>query len=228
MSFSGLPTHLAVFAKYWESGAVKTRLGATLGHSVAATIHREFVWEVLHRFRDTADRRTLVYWPPEKKREFREFIPSQWELACQSKGDLGTRLSDFLKLRFAEKQERIVVIGADSPDLPEESLVEAFQLLNEHTVVVGPALDGGYYLVGQNSYRPIFHDIAWSTKSVFSQTVDQLQKQGIDFAQLNPWEDVDDWPSLLSLQRRLRENSADPRQLRLAEFLQAILSSVVT
>ncbi len=226
MSSSGLPTHLAVFAKFWEAGEVKTRLGATIGHPVAAAIHREFLRETLHRFRDTADRRTLVFWPREKRGEFREFLPIQWKLACQTAGDLGTKLSAFLKLHFTKKPERIVVIGADSPDLPQDFLGEAFHLLNRHQVVLGPSVDGGYYLVGQNSYKPIFNNIAWSTNSVFAQTVAEIQRQAIDYALVNAWEDVDDWPSLLSLQRRLPKDSADPEQARLAQRLQAILGSV--
>jgi rSAM/selenodomain-associated transferase 1 len=226
MPSSGLPTHLAVFAKYWEPGEVKTRLGATIGAPAAAAIHREFLREILHLFCDTADVRTLVFWPPERKAEFQEFVPSQWGLSCQSIGDLGSKLSTFMKSRFSAMRERVVVIGADSPDLPRDFLGEAFERLREHRVVLGPSLDGGYYLVGQNSYLPIFDDIAWSTDSVFSQTVDILRRRGIDHSVLKPWEDVDNLPSLLSLQRRLGENAADPKQARLFERLRTILGSV--
>ena len=223
MSQSGLPTHLAVFAKYWEPGHVKTRLGARIGDQVASTIQREFLGHLLHRFRSTADCRTLVFWPPEKEREFQEFIPRQWGMACQKAGELDTKLSHFLKSRFPQHPERMVVVGADSPDLPQEFLGEAFGLLNRHNVVLGPSLDGGYYLVGLNAYVPIFDDIAWSTAAVFDQTVEHLRRQEIDFAVLKAWEDVDDWPSLQSLLHRLQKNEADPDQSHLLDRLQAIL-----
>ena len=226
MSPSGSSTHLAVFAKYWEPGRVKTRLGTAVGHQAAAAIHREFLGELVHRFRETAAGRTLVFWPPEKRSEFQEFLPPNWGLTCQEQGDLGTKLSIFLQSRLVRQQERIVVIGADSPDLPQEFLAEAFRLLDTHEVVLGPSVDGGYYLVGMSSYAPIFSDIAWGTASVLPQTVEQLRRQAVNFAVLKNWEDVDDWQSLQSLLRRLQLTNPDPEQTRLLARVQAILRTV--
>lgn len=228
MSTLGLPTHLAVFAKYWEPGRVKTRLGTAVGDTVAAAIYREFLIAILRRFRHIADRRTLVGWPQERSSEFRQIAPDEWDVAFQAPGELGQKLALFLRGTFDQGPQRIAVIGADSPDLPSEILERAFLSLSRHDVVLGPAVDGGYYLVGQSSFVPMFDNIPWSTTAVFRESVDELQRRQISFDVLDTWEDVDDPPSLNGLRRRLEGRSSDPDLAALLDRLSAILNAVPT
>lgn len=221
-----LPTHLAVFAKYWKPGQVKTRLASRLGAEAASSIQREFLDTILRRFRGVADRRTLVFWPQDSEHAFRRFIPTGWGMVCQSPGDLGIRLSRFFESRFEGGRERVLAIGSDSPDLPPALVENAFHLLLESRVVLGPANDGGYHLVGMNELTRVFDHIEWGTPAVFTQTVRQVEALGVNLALTAPWDDVDDWPSFLKLQQRLNLQSDCDILSQLKGKLGAILTEV--
>ena len=88
--------HFAMFAKYWESGKVKTRLAKSIGETAARDIHLLFVQFLLRKFEKFGDRRSLVGSPEDKKQEFEQALSKTWSLAFQSAGDLGARMSRFL------------------------------------------------------------------------------------------------------------------------------------
>jgi rSAM/selenodomain-associated transferase 2 len=95
---------------------------------------------------------------------------------------------------FSEGFQSVAIIGSDSPDLPHRIIVEAFQALDKHGAVIGPSLDGGYYLIGfsRASFIPeAFDGIAWGTESVFEKTMQRLRDVGIQPHVLPPWRDID-------------------------------------
>ena len=103
-------------------------------------------------------------------------------------------MQNFFHSSFGRGAERVVLLGSDSPNLPKEFVSQAFQMLASHKVVVlGPADDGGYYLIGLAlaPVPPIFEGIAWSTPTVWDQTVAILRANEIPFACLPTWYDVD-------------------------------------
>lgn len=203
-----------MFAKYWQPGKVKSRLAASIGPDRAASVQRLFVETLARRFGAVADQRQLVYSPADKRDEFRRTIGRQWDLEEQSAGDLGERMRRFFAAGLA-RAERVVLIGSDSPDLPLEYLREAFAVLTTHDVVLGPAADGGYYLIGAaRRVPPVFDGIAWSTPDVWPQTTRQLQAAGITWHALPQWYDVDDKPSLQALAFRLGKQSRADRELK--------------
>jgi len=109
----------------------------------------------------------------------------------------------------------VVLVGSDSPDLPADRILQAFSALETAEVVVGPATDGGYYLIGCRSRVPdVFgHEITWGGATVLKETLARLAASGTSAALLDPWPDVDDWPSLVALAERLRvaaENVGSP------------------
>lgn len=230
----GLPpegsTLLGMFAKHWQPGAVKTRLGATIGAERAAAIHRAFVETLLARFSTTAERRRLVFTPSDKeaamRADFGEPLGSAWELEPQAEGDLGQRMTAFFRTGLAQA-EQVVLIGSDSPDLPTQFIERAFELLASRDLVLGPAEDGGYYLVGvANRLPPIFEGITWSTPDVWRQTIERLEATATGWHALPPWYDVDDEASLNHLRRSLRLSRERDLQLaalddRLRNILEA-------
>ena len=226
MSNCSLPKHLAVFAKYWEPGEVKTRLAKTIGRLAASQIHRAFVVGSLHRFSGLSVRRSLAAWPAERTRHFESHAPHGWGIIPQATGDLGIKLSEFFRSQLAETQQRIVVIGSDSPDLPLNYIAEAFELLLHHQVVIGPAVDGGYYLIGMNKFTPMFDEIDWGTPQVLAQTVKHLERLKVRFASLGSWPDVDHWNDLLQLQARLAECQTDPAATDLLQRINEIIAMV--
>jgi glycosyltransferase A (GT-A) superfamily protein (DUF2064 family) len=122
--------------------------------------------------------------------------------------------------------ERVVLIGSDSPDLPAEYVAAALDALHSSDVVLGPAADGGYYLVGvARRVPPIFDGIAWSTPAVWPQTIELLKSSTIAWHELPGWYDVDDQQSLSALLLSLSlERQGDPHLSVLLDRLQALLS----
>ena len=198
---------LGMFAKYWQPGMVKTRLAAAVGSSAAARLHRECVAALVARFGHAADRRVLYFTPSEQAPAFATLAGRQWEVAPQCQGDLGQRMLHFFAGAFAAGVDRVVLIGSDSPSLPASFLELAFERLSEVPVVLGPADDGGYYLIGLAREPPdIFRGIGWGTAAVWRQTVQRLQAAGVAYGELPPWYDVDTADDV----RRLANELAGP------------------
>ena len=216
---------LGIFAKYWAPGRVKTRLARVIGAESASRLARAFLATQLQRFRSLADRRDLVYEPPERGQAFRRLAGPAWTLVPQPSGNLGQRMLAYLQRAFDETAQRVVLIGADSPTLPPGMISRAFELLGDFPVVLGPSNDGGYYLVGAaNSAPPIFDDIDWSTTSVWDQTVTRLSASGIPYACLPAWYDIDDFDDLQRLARDLAECAPRPSDF---QDLRAAVASIL-
>lgn len=195
---------LGILAKYWEPGGVKTRLAESIGAGPSSMLYRGFVETLLRRFEGVADQRTLCYWPPHRREAFARMAGPAWELAAQSSGDLGSRMQHYFESTLAAGAASAVLIGSDSPTLPRAYLEQAFTALERRQVVLGPTVDGGYYLVGvSGSVPPIFADIAWSSSQVWQQTVEHLRRTGTRFAELPPWYDVDQVDDLARLTQEL-------------------------
>ena len=204
---------LGLFAKFWQPGTVKTRLAVGIGEQSACKLYRAFVFHLIERLRDSADQRTVVFSPRERQSDFQKSIPSYWKLWPQSSGNLGTRMSTFFRDQFKFKStevedelspHKIVIIGADCPQLDAHLVQSAFDLLDAAPVVIGPSNDGGYYLIAmRQKCFDIFAGIEWSAETVFSRTAQRLEELKIEFLTLPTLTDVDDLESLLALESEL-------------------------
>jgi rSAM/selenodomain-associated transferase 1 len=205
-----MTTQLGIFAKHWQPGAVKTRLAASIGEKSAATLHRCFVETLLSRFRHVADRQILCFAPADSADKFRQLDLGRWTLEPQASGDLGERMERyFAGALLGSDCPRTLLIGSDSPDLPQEYVSEAFDKLHEFAVVLGPATDGGYYLIGASqTVPPIFDNIPWSTPEVWTQTISRLTAAQIPYHVLPEWYDVDDFTGLRRLEISLPAGDA--------------------
>ncbi len=196
--------HLGVFAKYWEAGKVKTRLAATIGNASASSIYRRCLQHLIGRLEDFADFRTLAFSPPEHQADFESLVANDWELWPQPGGNLGQRMQKFFAHAFSRGARQVVLMGSDSPTMPLEYLHEAYRRLETHRVVLGPACDGGYYLVGASTGTlPIFDGVDWGTSAVWNQTIERIKQSQLTFSCLNPWYDVDDYSDLVRLHNEL-------------------------
>ncbi|MEK6234011.1 MAG: TIGR04282 family arsenosugar biosynthesis glycosyltransferase [Planctomycetales bacterium] len=198
-----------IFAKYWTPGAVKTRLAKVVGPLAASRIHLAFVECVIERLGRVADERILAFAPADRKREFAELAGERFDVAPQRGDDLGQRMEWFFQAAFADGAESVVLIGSDSPTLPVGYVEQAFDALQNTPVVLGPATDGGYYLVGaRGKTPPIFSDMPWSEESLWDRTMDRLREHNTPCAVLPSWPDVDEYEDLSRLMDEL--NKADP------------------
>jgi rSAM/selenodomain-associated transferase 1 len=214
---------LGVFAKWPRPGAVKTRLGGPPGWGAA--VARAFLLDALDRLAAVPARRVLAFAPPEAEADFHELVKGRFGLAPQSGGDLGQRLHAFFARQFEAGAGPVVVVGTDSPTLPLEHVEQAFRELEgpgKADVVLGPAQDGGYYLIGCGPrLPPVFDGIAWGSATVLADTVARLSDPSWRLALLPPWYDVDtpeDWMMLCGHLAALRRCGAD-RGVRHTEAL---------
>ncbi|MGE0599973.1 MAG: TIGR04282 family arsenosugar biosynthesis glycosyltransferase [Dehalococcoidia bacterium] len=188
---------LVVLAKAPAPGLSKTRLGAEVGVDVAACLARSFLDDTL-ALAQSLGRGTLVAFTPEEAREaFARTAPGA-ALAAQPDGDLGTRILSALNSALASAGAAIL-IGSDTPHLPGSILEQAFDALQAADMVIGPASDGGFYLIGFNAEhvsREIFAGVEWSTETVFASVMGNAQRLGMAVSVLGEVTDIDDLASL--------------------------------
>ncbi len=168
---------LGIFVKHPVVGRVKTRLAEAVGAEQAVEIYAAFVVDLVERFRRAADRRVLCFTPDhvDTKKFFQMMAGRDYHLWSQPDGSLGKRMVGFFAKHITSGNDRVALIGSDSPVLPEEYIDQAFSLLDNNDCVLGPATDGGFYLIGQRG-RPwaIFDDVDWSGPRVLEQTVAKI------------------------------------------------------
>jgi len=209
---------LGVFAKYWAAGQVKTRLAKQIGCQAAAAFYREMLGTTLRRLEHApADRRIVVYWPPESQSAFQSLAPA-WKLTVQDNGDLGQRLSSYFQGQFEAGGTTVMALGSDCPHVPLDTIRQAWEHLQATPILWGPADDGGYYLVGLRKELPhLFHSIPWSSQQVLDTSRQRVQELGLVDQLLPPLSDIDNWDGL---QRWIRDhaNSPDPELRALAAY----------
>jgi rSAM/selenodomain-associated transferase 1 len=152
------------------------------------------------------DQRYIVFSPTDKQDEFKNFCgevlsKDTWQLTPQVDSDLGTRMRTFFDQQFARPAvEKVIVIGADSPQLTLGMIGKAFAELDHHDVVIGPSTDGGYYLLGMRTQSAdLFSGIQWSDPSVYLDTVARLDRLNLSRFELPPLTDVDEYHDLEAL-----------------------------
>ena len=218
-------------AKYWIPGNVKTRLAEAVGIETAAQLHRRFVIHLCQTLAEIADRRELVVTPPTKLEMMQAAVADGWQGVPQSQGDLGARMlawfqsvgreaenaldSPTLNARSPADRPRAILIGADCPLLKGAEIQQAFDLLKHHDVVLGPATDGGYYLIGlrlkwpmptsrEQTIAHLFHEIPWGTDRVLALTRRRIEQMELSLALLQEKSDVDHLDDLHHLREQLR------------------------
>jgi rSAM/selenodomain-associated transferase 1 len=156
----------------------------------------------------------VAYTPADAAPHFAALAGEQYTLVPQGEGDLGARLERFVGGCLAQGAGAVVVVGADSPTLPVAFVEQAFAALEQADVVLGPACDGGYYLLGcRGRLPPVFDGVAWGTARVLEQTIERLSDPGCRLSLLPPWYDVDtpdDWSLLCGHLAALRRAGIDP------------------
>lgn len=214
---SALSAALVIFAKAPIPGQVKTRLCPPLTHDEAATLHGSFVLDTLERTKVAViklkvpfDRylactpsSTLVFFKIMEERQGVKLIDQEGQ-------DLGERMHRAFEAFFTRGYRHVLIVGTDVPSLPLSYYQQALELLEKHDLVLGPALDGGYYLIGLNQSAPtLFENMPWSTDQVLPLTRAKAESLGLRIALLPEWRDIDRLEDLRAL---IEASSLDARK----------------
>ena len=199
---------LIIFAKEPRPGHVKTRLIPNLSPEGAAQLYHSFLIDILEEMGQVPHvRLALAFSPPGSQVFFRSLAPPGMELFPQEGRDLGERMARACARGFAAGYSPVMLRGSDTPDLPAAEVSEARKVLaaGNFQVVLGPATDGGYYLVGLNEPQPsLFEGPIWSSSTVLSSTLTLARQQGLTVHLLPSWPDIDTSGDLITFLHRAR------------------------
>lgn len=211
-------TALVVMARYPVAGAVKTRLARVMGAEAACEVYRAFLRDLDKRF--AGGRRALVwaFLPPTSN--FPALVTPGSRCMAQLGAELGERMHHCFRLLAEEGWGRILIIGVDAPHVREEWLEEAETALGDSDLVLGPAEDGGYYLIGMRAPHDVFSGVEMGMATVLAETVVRAERLGLRLHLLPQTFDVDEAADLLRLQQWLSLNGSTQQLPCTAALLQ--------
>ena len=206
-------TALIIMARYPEAGKTKTRLARTLGDEEVAGLYRAFLTDLARRFAGPRYALHWAYTPADV--DYQAFVqtlaPEQAQYMHsfpQQGNDFGARLHAAFQWTHQRGYRRTILIGSDSPQIGSELIAEAEAVLDDADVVLGPAEDGGYYLIAMRQPHDVFSGIPMSTDVVARMTLESAARQNLTTRLLDPLFDIDELPDLLRLAHLLDINSA--------------------
>jgi len=204
---------LLVFTRYPGPGNVKTRLIPALGRQGAADLHRQMTEHLLGEARKLQGIHPVsirICFDGSDEQRMQTWLGPEWDYALQGSGDLGRRMAAAFGSGFREGSERAVLVGTDVPDLTAPILYQAFRELESRDLVLGPAEDGGYYLIGLNrsvlerAPTRLFSGVSWGTSTVLDQTLRIADGMGLSRSFTDRLVDVDRPEDLGSWERHRR------------------------
>jgi len=194
-----------LFVKLPEKGKVKSRLARDMDWDLVLRLYESMVLDTIDLLKRAAAPFVICFDPPSSLDRVQYWLGQEYSYVPQAGGDLGERMEQAFVRAFREGLNRVVLIGSDIPGLDSFVIHDAFAALASHDAVIGPATDGGYYLIGfqKNRFEPgIFHDMIWSTETVFSETIDRLRGRSWKVYVLPQCQDADTKEDLKELLAR--------------------------
>ncbi|NET73210.1 MAG: glycosyltransferase [Sphaerospermopsis sp. SIO1G2] len=187
--------HIVIFTRYPEAGKTKTRMIPALGEEGAANLQKQMTEHTLSQIRKLQKTSVItleVRFSGGNYKLMQDWLGKDLVYKIQGSGDLGERMLRSLTGAFADNAQQVIIIGTDCPGLNCQIITTAFEKLNNCDLVLGPALDGGYYLVGlRQPVSELFSNISWGSDQVFTQTIKIAQKLNLTSSSLPSLADVD-------------------------------------
>ena len=187
--------HLIIFTRYPQPGKTKTRLIPALGVEGATNLQRqmtEFTLSKVKKFQESAAVSFEIRFSGGNLQLMQNWLGTELNYLHQGEGDLGKRMENSFLSAFNKGAQEVVVIGIDCPDVNAEVLAQAFEKIHNFDLLLGPAIDGGYYLIGlKRAIGELFINIDWGTAKVLQQTVDIAQQLNLSVGYLATLADVD-------------------------------------
>lgn len=197
-SKKGDALHILIFTRYPVPGQAKTRLIPALGEKGAARLHKLMTEKTVKTARQAkavfskATITITICCTGSGLKNFRAWLGTDLNYRVQSSGDIGRRMNAGLEQAFDDGAGQALVLGSDLPHLTPNILCRAFKRLKKHDLVIGPADDGGYYLIGMKQPFPgLFRDVEWGTKRVLDRTRQLISDLGLNVAELPYLSDMD-------------------------------------
>lgn len=199
---------LVVFARAPRPGTVKSRLAIALGDAWACAAYTTLARHVLGRLAEIRPGE-LRHTPDDAGPELAGWLPRGWQPAPQGSGDLGARMARTFAEHFQLGAARVVIVGSDCPDMTPADIRDAGRALAEHDLVLGPAADGGYWLIGLRTgatgWETLLREMPWGTDCVLAETRRRAAAGGLRAASLRTLRDVDEPADWYAWRERTRE-----------------------
>lgn len=203
-------TCILLFIKYPDKGNVKMRLSVDLNKEIVQELYRYFVQDTLATVKKIDSQLFICYFPVEAQKKFQKWLGTTLLFLPQNGVDLGERMKNSFTDVFTKGFRQAILIGSDSPDLPKNYIEQAFAILQSRDVVLGPTVDGGYYLIGFNinTFTPsVFEEISWGSQTVFQETIIKITQAHRSLDLLPIWSDIDTITDLKHLIQRAENTS---------------------
>lgn len=211
------PSIVILFAKIPAKGRVKTRLAQDFDPDFILRLYESMLLDTIDMLKDSGFPFRICIHPPDAIEEARKRLGSDHAFMPQTGDGLGERMEQAFVRVFSEGFREAILIGSDIPGLSSGTVREAFASLSRHDAVIGPANDGGYYLIGftRGTFSPeIFHSMQWSTPAVFRETLRRLASASRFVHVLPECIDLDTREDLITL-LRCKDRTVAPRTLSL-------------
>ncbi len=195
---------IIVFLRAPEKGRVKTRLAREVGENKALDLYKAFVQTTLLAVERSGMDHRICFFPIDKQALVEDWLGPDHAYMPQRGNDLGQRMCNALSAVFDQGATKAILVGTDIPDINARHLLEAMDLLNQKQVVIGPSLDGGYWLIGfqRGGFCPdLFLQVDWGTQTVFSSTLEKCKTAKLSLGLLPALQDIDTLEDLQTFQK---------------------------
>jgi rSAM/selenodomain-associated transferase 2/rSAM/selenodomain-associated transferase 1 len=222
---------LLIFTRFPRPGDTKTRLVSALGEQGAADLQRQLTEHLAGEARKLLAIEPVairICFDGSDEQQMRDWLGPQWRYAAQARGDLGERMAGAFAEAFRDGAERAVLVGTDVPDLTASTLYRAFRELERSDLVLGPAEDGGYYLIGlrrsafDRAAKSLFTGVPWGTSEVRKQTVDAIEALELCWSCSDRLADVDRPEDLPSWERHQEQEATAAEQRWISVIVPAL------
>ncbi len=186
---------IIIFTRFPEAGVTKTRLIPFLGVENAALLHRKMAEKIFQECKELSIGKKIsieIHYSGGNRKKIEEWVPKSFETYQQITGSIGDKLYNAVSKKFRPDNKKIIIIGTDCPFLNKKIVCKAFNFLDYSDIVIGPTLDGGYYLIGfKDAHRELFSDIDWGTEKVLKQTLEKVTQKKKTWVALPIFGDID-------------------------------------
>jgi rSAM/selenodomain-associated transferase 1 len=197
-----------IFVKNPVHGKVKTRLAAAIGNDKALDIYLDLTAHTL-KVAENAVADKYIYFSDEIDNSIGQKTAA-FKKAVQSGIDLGEKMKNAFSDILNNSYRKVIIIGTDCPGISPEILEQAFNQLNDADIVIGPAADGGYYLLGMKALHPqLFDNIEWSTSAVLQTTVERCTQNNLRYQLLEELNDIDEEKDLMHFYKLMKQDNND-------------------